>query len=181
MSDKPRNHLELRLRELAQLFNSMDPSPFHERDLDAAAEGFILDWARELPAGREFELVIRLGTQPDPAKTGGVDEAVRNYFGNRALSARRALRRLLRLARWRMFVALLFLGACLTLSQVLDTLITGSPLLGTVILSLDIIGWVALWRPAEIFLFDWWPLRDDLKLFERLARMPVTLVLPENN
>ena len=46
-----RNHLELRLRELAQLFNSMDPSPFHERDLDAAADAFIVEWARELPAG----------------------------------------------------------------------------------------------------------------------------------
>ena len=180
MKEAPRNHLELKLRELAQLFNSMDPSPFHERDLDAVAEGFILDWARELPAGREFELVIRLGARPDPAKASGTDEAVRNYFANRALSARRALRRMLRLARWRMFVALLFLGACLTLSQVLDTLVTGSPLLGTIVLSLDIIGWVALWRPAEIFLFDWWPLRDDLRLFERLARMPVTLVMPED-
>ena len=82
------NHIELRLRELAQLFNSMDPSPFHDRDLDPAAETFIVDSARELANGREFELVIHLAT---PAKDGrgGVEEAVHNYFKNRLLMARR--------------------------------------------------------------------------------------------
>ena len=29
--------IELRMREIAQLFNSLDPSPFLERDLDANA------------------------------------------------------------------------------------------------------------------------------------------------
>lgn len=179
MRSTPRNHLELKLRELAQLFNMMDPSPFHERDLDAAAEEFIVEWAREFPTGHEFELVVKLGTPPDDSQASGVDEAVRNYFANRAHATRRALRRMLRLARWRMFMGLLFLGACLTLSQLLGNMVSGSALLGTIVLSLDIIGWVALWRPAEIFLFDWWPLRDDLKLYERLARMPVTVILPD--
>lgn len=180
MNDPGRNHLELKLRDLAQLFNSMDPSPFHERDLDGAAESFILDWARELPAGREFELVIRLGTRPPAEKIDGVDDAVHNYFANRALTCRRALRRMLRLARWRLIIALLFLGACLTIGQLLGGLNLGSSLVDTVILTLDIIGWVALWRPAEIFLYDWWPLREDLRLYERLARMPVTVVVPES-
>jgi len=30
----PVHRIELRLRELAQLFNSMDPTPFHHKDLD---------------------------------------------------------------------------------------------------------------------------------------------------
>lgn len=179
MSAPARNHLELNLRELAQLFNLMDPSPFHERDLDASAENFILDWARELPSGREFELVIRLGKRPAQDWADGADEAVRNYFANRALSAQRALRRKLRLTRRHLFVALSFLGACLTVSRMLDNMSLGSSLLDTVVLSLDIIGWVALWRPAEFFLYDWWPLREDLRLYERLARMPVTLIAPE--
>jgi hypothetical protein len=44
-----------------QLFNSMDSSPFVERDLDAGAEEFITSWARELPSERELELVIHHG------------------------------------------------------------------------------------------------------------------------
>ena len=41
--------------------------------------------------------------------------------------------------------------------------------------SLIIGGWVALWRPMEIFLYDWWPIRADARLFDRLAAMPIAL------
>ena len=37
-------------------------------------------------------------------------------------------------------------------------------------------GWVALWRPLEIFLYDWWPIRAEARLFDRLASMPVRLM-----
>jgi len=36
-------------------------------------------------------------------------------------------------------------------------------------------GWVAMWRPLEIFLYDWWPIRAQARLFDRLADMPVTI------
>ena len=35
------NCIEVNLRDVNQLFNTMDPSPFHERDLDSDAEEFI--------------------------------------------------------------------------------------------------------------------------------------------
>ena len=41
--------IEVRVAELRQLFNAIDPSPFRERDLDPTAEQFIVDWARDLP------------------------------------------------------------------------------------------------------------------------------------
>ncbi|HUR21430.1 MAG TPA: hypothetical protein VMZ90_11515 [Vicinamibacterales bacterium] len=36
-------------------------------------------------------------------------------------------------------------------------------------------GWVAMWRPLEIFLYDWWPIRTEPRLFERLSAMPVEI------
>jgi hypothetical protein len=45
-------------------------------------------------------------------------------------------------------------------------------------------GWVAMWRPLEIFLYDWWPIVAERKLFDRLSTMPVritfTRVTPSN-
>ena len=38
--------IEVRVGELKQLFNAMDPSPFREKDLDPSAEEFIVGWAR---------------------------------------------------------------------------------------------------------------------------------------
>jgi hypothetical protein len=39
--------IEIYLENLEQFFNSMDPSPFHEKDLDDNAEEFIISWAEE--------------------------------------------------------------------------------------------------------------------------------------
>jgi hypothetical protein len=41
--------------------------------------------------------------------------------------------------------------------------------------SLLIGGWVAMWRPLEIFLYDWWPIRSEARLYDRLSAMPVRI------
>ena len=105
-------HIELRLRELAQLFNSMDPSPFVDRDLDQNAEEFILGWAQELPAGREFELVVHLAVAPPADRAAGAEDAVQRYFASRAEMKGRELRQLLRRGRLSLLAGMLFLGAC---------------------------------------------------------------------
>jgi hypothetical protein len=39
--------------------------------------------------------------------------------------------------------------------------------------SLVIFGWVAMWRPAETFLYDWLPITRRRRLFRRLAEAEV--------
>ena len=41
--------------------------------------------------------------------------------------------------------------------------------------SLLIGGWVAMWRPLEVFLYDWWPIRAEARLYDRLGAMPVRI------
>jgi hypothetical protein len=68
-------------------------------------------------------------------------------------------------------IGLLFLAACLTLRRTL--LAAGShDLLAEGLL---IIGWVALWRPVEMFLYDWWPLLRRRRRFASIASMPVEI------
>jgi hypothetical protein len=177
MSHAHPNQVEVRLRELSQLFNSMDPSPFIDRDLDAAAEEFIVSWARELPHKGELELVIHLTTLPEPDRAAGTAEAVRHYFASRAEIKRRELRLLLRRGRSSGVIALLFLAGCFGLGEMVRSAST-QPWAGFVELGLHIAGWVAMWRPLEIFLYDWWPIHSDQLLLERLARMSVRLELP---
>ena len=52
--------IEVRIRELGQNFNSLDPSPFTERDLDDDAEAYIVGWAREVDTGVPFRIVVHL-------------------------------------------------------------------------------------------------------------------------
>ena len=52
--------IEVRVAELRQLFNAIDPSPFRDRDLDPRAEEFIVEW----PIRAEAHLFDRLSTMP---------------------------------------------------------------------------------------------------------------------
>lgn len=166
--------IKLQLRELAQLFNSLDPSPFHDRDLDADAEEFIVSWARELPSGQPFELIIHLVSPPPPERAAEVEPAVRHYFTERAIMKQREFRLLMRRGRTSLIVGLLFLTACLLIGELFAKLGHGA---GANILkeSMTIAGWVAMWRPLQIYLYDWWPLQAERRVLERLSRMRVRL------
>jgi hypothetical protein len=52
--------IEIRLSRPQQLFNSLDPSPFHDRDLDHDAEEYIVDSADEHPLKKPLTLIIHL-------------------------------------------------------------------------------------------------------------------------
>lgn len=165
--------MRLRLRDLAQLFNSLDPSPFRDRDLNADAEEFIVRWAQELPARSKFRLVIQVDHPPPPQVAQGIEEAVRHYFANRVDQKQNEFRQLLRRGRRSLIIGLLFLAGCLVASEVLAS--RASTLARIIGESLIIVGWVAMWRPLEIYLYDWWPLREQRTVLEKLARMPVRL------
>jgi hypothetical protein len=89
----------------------------------------------------------------------------------------RELRLLLRRGRLSLVVGLLFLGGCFLLGLLVSHFALGAFSL-VAKEGLVIVGWVAMWRPLEIYLYDWWPLREEQTMFSRLARMSVRLVLP---
>lgn len=169
--------IRLKLRELNQLFNSMDPSPFIDRDLDHDAEEFIVSSAREVHGARSFELVIHLTTVPPAEQAAETESAVQHYFATRAELKRRQFRLLLRRGHLALLIGLLFLALCLVLSG-LTTKLGPSPFAGILREGLIIVGWVAMWRPLEIYLYDWWPLREEWHSLQRLARMRVKVIAP---
>ncbi len=178
MSTTPPTAILLRLRELAQLFNSMDPSPFIERDLDADAEEYITSWAREIPRGEECELVIHVTEPAPPDRVAGVEGAVQRYFATRASFKQLELGQLMRRGRLSLVVGTVFLVGCLLLGQLLSTYRLGEA--GSILREgLTIVGWVAMWRPLEIYLYDWWPLREQRQRLELLAHIRVRVVMPQ--
>src|SRR5262245_39986013 len=77
--------IQIRVRELRQLFHTIDPSPFDERDLDPDAEEFIVSWAKEVPKSAKLCLLVHLersAGSSDEAQVLG--DAVRQFFTGRA-------------------------------------------------------------------------------------------------
>ncbi|HXH03504.1 MAG TPA: hypothetical protein VNN09_09305 [Candidatus Competibacteraceae bacterium] len=165
--------IEIRLHRLEQLFNSLDPAPFHERDLDPDAEQYIVSAAEELPAHEAFRLVFHLAPQAlERLPPEGLEQAIHHYFQYQLALQRHALRGAMRLARHALLFAVLFLALSLSLSELLSGLGNWAGR-RVVTEGLVILGWVAMWRPIEYLFYDWWPLRRRCRLYERLARVAV--------
>jgi hypothetical protein len=169
--------LELHVAEMRQLFNAMDPAPFRERDLDPNAYAYIVDWGRETRARQPLGLVVRLSREAATPEAGDLlRDAVHAYFGQRADATRLRLRQLFRVGRVSLLIGLAFLAFVIVVGEYLTLRIDKESYGYLVKESLIIAGWVALWRPLEIFLYDWWPIRAEAKLLDRLSEMDVRVV-----
>lgn len=169
--------MEVRVADLRQLFNRMDPSPFRERDLDPSAEEFIIGWAQTVPAGKPLALVVHLERSAESADEPAViRDAIRDFFRHESDRATRRLRQLFQRGRISLGIAMLFLFALFGIGDVVASVLTGSRFVDVLREGLIIGGWVAMWRPLEIFLYDWWPIRGQIRLYDRLASMPVRIV-----
>ena len=77
--------IEIRIEDISQLFHSLDPFPFRERDLDDDAEEFIVSWARELPADQPLKIIVHLpDTQASRPEAKELAGAMTRYFNYRA-------------------------------------------------------------------------------------------------
>lgn len=165
--------IELRLRDSAQLFNTLDPFPFRERDLSAEAERFIVEWAQELPKDKPIGIVIHLPAHGGDGKLAAdLATAIGKWFEARARAETHALRELFRDGRRALLIGFVVLAICLLLSWSFGHYLE-SPFTRVVQESFVIIGWVVIWRPAEMFLYDWLPIVRRRKLYDRLARANV--------
>jgi hypothetical protein len=174
---KDKGTIEVRVRDVDQLFNTIDPSPFLDRDLDRDAEEYIVSVAQAVPREAPLTLVVyveRPVERHDQARI--VADAVRLHFARRSEMVGRRLRLLLRHGRTSLAIGLLFLAASIAGGDLIMRLMGAGPLATVLRESMLIGGWVAMWRPMEIFLHDRWPMREERRVLERLSRMTVRIV-----
>lgn len=169
--------IEVHVADLKQLFNSLDPTPFLERDIDPRAEEFIMSWAHEVRSHVPLGLLVHVDREDASADADAiVHTAVRDHFGRRAQAMRQKLRQLFRLGRRSLLIGLVFLATCIGLGDAIDAFAPASRLAGIVRESLLIGGWVAMWKPIEVFLYEWWPIRAEAVLSDRLSEMTVRVI-----
>lgn len=167
--------IELNLRVIQQLFDMRDPAPFRDRDLDDDAASYILSAVREFPLKTPLKLIIYFAEE----QPGGVDEssiraAVHNHFAHEATLAHRMLKSLFRDGEASLAIGSAFLAVCISLAGLL---FRGTPSLFERVLGegLLIIGWVAMWRPLDVFLYGWWPLLRQKRYLNKLANLEIEL------
>jgi hypothetical protein len=168
--------IELRLNSVPQLFNSFDPSPFREQDLDPAAADYIVSAAGDFSLHTPLKLVLLL---PHGIHVGepaaSVPDAVHTYFGYRGLVMAHQLRQTREIGRRALLIGLTFLITCILAQHGITTLEKTGLFWSILEEGFLISGWVAMWHPINLFLYEWWPIRHRQRLFEKLSQMPIEI------
>lgn len=166
--------IELRVDEPGRLFEPFDASPLVGRHLDEKVERFIVHAAKDRPAAA-YRLALHVqGEAPSPEDSAALSQGIREHFAHRAQEEDGALRALIHEGRRDLLIGLGFLFICGMLGLAIVEVLP-APGGSFIEQGLLIIGWVALWRPVDLFLFELRPLRHRRDLLTRLSLMDVRI------
>lgn len=166
--------IEIRIGSLVQLFDALDPAPLRERALDRTVDSFILARAATHRQKDTLRLLLHL-PESMQAHATSVTDAIHEHFHRAHAQGERNFRRRLRIGGRTLAVALGVLAASLGLRSLLSE-VEGQTLVQGIGEGLLILGWVAMWRPIEILLFEHWESHLDHAILERLASIPIEFV-----
>ena len=167
--------IAVRVDDLDHVFKAVDASPPFQRDVDAEIVTFVMSRARAMRPASPAALVVHVDTTPvGDSRTRATRDAISDFFRRHADARRRDLTLLFRVGRRSLLIGLGFVTLCTALGH-LSFVLLGEGIGGLLRESFAIGAWVALWRPMEIFLYDWWPIRDEARCLAWLAIMPVRI------
>ncbi|MDG0818138.1 hypothetical protein [Bdellovibrio svalbardensis] len=170
------NVIEIHIKEVPQLFDSRDPAPFHERDLDSSFANYLIACAEESKTrSKYFRIQIDIDERHPTIDEEKISAAIHSYFKYQIELKRLEFTRTMRMARLFLLFGLIILFLCLSIAQILQNIesdfIKTSLREGVVIF-----GWVSLWKPLEVFLFDWYPIYDKIRLYRKIFASQINIL-----
>lgn len=165
--------IELRIQSLDQLFDSLDPAPFHAKALDRNAEAYLLESAAEHGARQPLVIEIHAPSQL-AAHFDDIVAAIHEHFSLAHQQAERRHRHRRRIGRIALSAGVATLSIALALRRLVEGI--GGPFGDVLAEGLLILAWVALWRPIETIGFDSWESREQRRLLATLSRVAVRFV-----
>ena len=162
---KPRYRLEngrwcidLRLKSPRNLFDNRDPAPFRERALDDGVVDYIITSVAEIGTTLPLNIVV-IFDEADPLLPNDVVmEGIREHLRYEVERAQARLTTHWQRTRYLLAVGVSVLVLFLALAELLTKQLPEGTLRQISREGLVITGWVAMWRPLEALLYDWWPL-----------------------
>lgn len=167
--------IEVRVKSSKQLFDARDPAPFRERDLDDDFVEYIISSVREFSFSTPLKIVIYFEeneTQDLPKDS--IREAIRSYFSYKIDIQSGDLKSFIKRAQFFLIIGLFVLVSCIGIAQSLVIPNPPGPL-GILREGIVIFGWVSIWKPIELILFDWYPLYEKLRLYKKLVKIEIDI------
>ena len=163
--------IDVQAQRIEQLFDNRDPAPFRERDLDPNLAVYLLESAEDLAPHSKLAVVFWVEQQASHAE---LEHAFRGHFEEVLARLRRDRRRNRRIGAVTLLLGLLLVVVLFTAAQLVGAAVPGS--LGAGLKEgLVISSWVVLWRPVELLIYGWIPVRQQRRVIERLLGAAISV------
>ncbi len=170
-----RHTIHTNIRSHEDIFDIRDPSPVSRRKLSPDWLDYVFDALDGIPRRQPVNLTLQLRRGViHPSQTKALVHDVRRQLHHYHRSLRHKLRQNFRAGRTTLFLGLLVLVGFVFLSEASTKIDLGDFQLAFREGFL-IIGWVALWRPVEILLYDWWPIVESRRKVGQLLKGTITV------
>jgi hypothetical protein len=168
--------IEIRQESPEQFLHSLDPLPARNSNLEPDIADYVIDRAADLPAGADLEIVVHLRDyEPSQEKEAAMTRIFHAYFQARADLEMKRKRQSFSDGRQNLMIGIFAWCLCLLTLWLLNYLGGEASLWRFVRESIVVIGWVLVWKPAEIFLYDWKPFERRKKFVLRLSQAAVKM------
>ena len=164
--------IQVRVATVEHIFNPMDPTPLDERSLNQEVADWIEEWAEDLDKDEPITLEILVADGKFAGREQAIVTGLHNHFEYREWQADRELRKLLRRGRFSLLIGVIAIAGFNSASRAIGS--SENPVIEVIHDGLAILGWVSMWKPLEILLYDWWPIRRERRACRRLAEATVT-------
>ena len=168
--------IEIRVRGLAQLFDPLDPSPTHRRALAGSVANYILSRAVAERAQDPLRLIVH-GPESLRNHSAEIVQGIHEHFRLVHARSQRRFARRMRIGGETLGGGLVLLALSIALRSLLRNAYPGSLTEG-IGEGLLILGWVAMWWPIHVLLFEHWESHLDHAVLDHLARVEVSFSGP---
>lgn len=169
-------NIELRVDDLEQIFDKRDPNPFRKRDLDDDASEYITTCASEIGFKKVGKIVIETREHYPEEVIQTIKSAVNDFFKYRVDITQKKLNMTFSLGFRTLFIGLTFLAGSIFISGLLKENYEKGLLYSFLKEGLILTGWVSMWKPVNIFLYEWWPLVTQRNLYDSLSRIEIDVI-----
>ena len=165
----------LELHDVDQLLIAPDSLFYGKRMLNADAEEVIIEEVTKASSNDQIHLKIHL-REDEISRKDEISTAIHQHFTYRRKKSERQLQKTLQLGWQSLLISIVFLGLLISLTLVIIKLLPEGGLSITFREILIILGWVSLWRPADLLLYEWRPFKREINLFRKLEQCKVEIV-----
>lgn len=159
--------IEMTLEEPYDIYNAKDPSPLRMRDFKKDVEKYITDSLREIPKNKKIRVVFYFDKFLNEQKEQELlYKSYKEFFSTEVKIKRLETKQKFMRGLKFLLTGSLFLFSCIFISHFLNKNVD-SIFKSFFLEGLNVLGWVSLWNPVQIFLYEIWPIIDDRKILER--------------